>query len=158
MQLDQSAGAVPVLNSGFFNLQISICLRELCALCGEIMKPLPDDITDFAARREKENRRFYARRPKKIGDVLAQLITLRGYGRFQATAELAAVWQAAAGEALARSSRAGQVRRGRLEVTVTNSTVVQELTFQKEHILAELGRILPDAKIRDVRFRIGNIT
>ena len=121
------------------------------------MNPAQDDILDFTARRDKEQRRFYGRRPKKIGDVMAQLITLRGYGRFQSDAALESAWQAAAGESLARYSRAGQIRRGRLEVTVTNSTIMQELTFQKQHILAELGRKLPDAKIRDIRFRIGNI-
>jgi predicted nucleic acid-binding Zn ribbon protein len=122
------------------------------------MNPARDDIADFATRRDKEQRRYYARRPKKVGDVMAQLITLRGYGRFQADADLSAAWQAAAGEALARFSRAGQIRRGRLEVIVTNSTMMQELTFQKQYILAELQRQLPDAKIRDIRFRIGNIT
>ncbi len=122
-----------------------------------LTEPTRDDVADFAARRDKEERRYYARRPKKIGDVLAQLITVRGYGRFQAQADLAAAWQAAAGELLSRFSRAGQIRRGRLEVTVTNSTIVQELSFQKQHILAELGRQLPDAKIRDLRFRIGQL-
>jgi hypothetical protein len=121
------------------------------------MNPAQDDIADFAARRDKEQRRYYGRRPKKIADVMAQLISRRGYGRFQADAELAAAWQAAAGESLARCSRAGQIRRGRLEVTVTNSTTVQELTFQKQHILAELMRTLPNSKIRDIRFRIGHI-
>ena len=54
------------------------------------MNPISDDIADFNDRREREQRRYYARRPKKISDVLAKLITLRGYGRFQADAELAA--------------------------------------------------------------------
>ncbi|MEX2315933.1 MAG: DUF721 domain-containing protein [Pirellulales bacterium] len=121
------------------------------------MNPAQDDITDFANRRDREQRRFYGRRPKKISDVMAQLITLRGYGRFQADADLAGAWQAAAGESLAKHCRAGQIRRGRLEVTVTNSTSMQELTFQKQHILAELKRLMPDAKIRDIRFRIGEI-
>jgi hypothetical protein len=129
------------------------------------MNPTRDDIADFTARRwaelaaarEREQRRSYARRPKKIGDVMAQLITLRGYGRVQADADLEAAWRAAAGDALARFTRAGQLRRGRLEVTVTNSTVVQELTFQKHQILAELGRQMPEARIHDVRFRVGSI-
>jgi predicted nucleic acid-binding Zn ribbon protein len=121
------------------------------------MNPTQDDIAGFTARREREERRLYARRPKKIGDVMAQLITLRGYGRQQADADLKAAWRAAAGDALARCTRAGPIRRGRLEVTVTNSTVVQELTFQKQHLLAELARQMPDARIRDVRFRVGPI-
>jgi predicted nucleic acid-binding Zn ribbon protein len=113
---------------------------------------------DFAARREREQRRYYARRPKKIADVLAQLITARGYGRIQADADFAAAWQAAAGQSLARHTRPGRLRRGVLEITVTNSTVVQELTFQKQRILAELQAQVPEARIRGLRFRIGAIS
>jgi predicted nucleic acid-binding Zn ribbon protein len=119
--------------------------------------PSTDATTDFATQRKREQRRFHAREPKKIGDVLAQLITARGYGRIQSIENVAAAWQAAAGEALARSSRPGQLKRGVLEVTVTNSTVVQELTFQKQPILTALQTQLPDAKIRDLRFRVGPI-
>ena len=78
--------------------------------------------------------------------MLAQLITARGYGRIQADDQLAAAWAAAAGEPLASYSRPGQLRRGTLEVTVTNSTIMQELTFQKQRILAELGRNSPTPK------------
>jgi len=117
-----------------------------------------DHAIDFAARRRREERRSYARRPKKIADVVAQLIAQRGYGRIDANEQLTDVWAAAAGEPLATYSRPGKLRRGTLEVTVTNSTIMQEFTFQKQRILAELGRALPDAKIRDLRFRVGTIT
>jgi len=117
-----------------------------------------DYAIDFAARRQREERRTYARRPKKIADVIAQLITQRGYGRIQANEELADVWAAAAGEPLASFSRPGKIRRGTLEITVTNSTIMQEFTFEKERILANLGQKLPDAKIRNLRFRVGTIT
>jgi len=113
---------------------------------------------DFAARREREQRRHYARRPKKIADVLAQLITARGYGRIQAAADFTAAWQAAAGPSLARCTRPGRLRRGQLEITVSNSTIVQEISFQKQRILAALQQELPDARIRDLRFRIGSVT
>lgn len=122
------------------------------------MQPTQEAAAEFTARRQREQRRHYARKPKKIGDVLAQLITARGYGRIQADADFAAAWQAAAGEALGRFSRPGRLRRGQLEVTVTNSTIVQELTFQKQQILAALQTQLPDARIRGLRFRIGAIT
>jgi len=119
--------------------------------------PTADDTADFAARRERERRREYARRPKRIGDVLAELITARGYGRIEADRQFDAAWQAAAGEQLARSSRAGKLRRGKLEVTVANSTTMQELNYEKRNILVRLQERLPDAKIRDIRFRIGTI-
>jgi predicted nucleic acid-binding Zn ribbon protein len=116
-----------------------------------------NDIADFATHRDRETRRFHARKPKKIGDVVAQVINTRGYGRIQAIEKLDAAWQAAAGEALARFSRPGQLKRGVFEITVGNSTIVQELTFQKQQILTALRRELPDTKIRDLRFRVGAI-
>jgi predicted nucleic acid-binding Zn ribbon protein len=117
----------------------------------------PNAAADFADRREREQRRYYARRPKAIKDVVAQLITARGYGRIQATADFTAAWNAAAGETFAQYTLPGRLKRGVLEVTVTNSIVIQELTFQKEQILAALREQCPDAKIRDVKFRIGTI-
>jgi hypothetical protein len=122
------------------------------------MDPIAETAADFTSRREQERRRRYARRPKKIADVVAQLITKRGYGRIETNDVLAGAWAAAAGEPLAAASRPGQLRRGQLEVWVADSTTMQEFTFNKQRILAELGRRLPDANIRDLRFRIGQIT
>jgi predicted nucleic acid-binding Zn ribbon protein len=121
------------------------------------MQKASDAAAEFAARRGREQRRHYARRPKKIADVLAQLITARGYGRIQADADFTAAWQAAAGPALACFTRPGQIRRGQLEVTVANSTIIQELTFQKQRILAALQAELPNAGIRNLRFRLGPV-
>lgn len=122
------------------------------------MQPAHNTATDFRARRDREQRRHYARKPKKIADVLAQLITARGYGRIQSDADFTAAWQRAAGDSIARYTRPGRVRRGTLEVTAGNSTIIQELTFQKQQILTRLQTALPDAKIRDIRFRVGAIT
>lgn len=116
-----------------------------------------DNATDFAVRRDREARRAYARRPKKIGDVVAQLIAKRGYGRIEANEELAAAWNAAAGQSLASASHVGRIRRGTLEVTVANSTHMQEFSFQKHRILADLQRSLPRAGIRNLRFRVGKV-
>src|SRR5262245_58351686 len=115
-----------------------------------------DYAADFAARRDREELRSFARRPKKIADVVAQLIHKRGYGRLTANEQLSEAWSTAAGE-LARFSRPGKLGRGTLEITVTNSTIMQEFTFQKERILTELTQKLPDAKIRNLRFRVGTI-
>lgn len=119
---------------------------------------MTDAETDYRARRDRENRRQFARRPKKIADVLAQLITQRNYGRVETNHQLQSAWQAAAGEPLAKFSRAGRLRRGKLEIFVSNSTIMQELGFQKQRILSELRRQLPEAQIADVRFRVGAIS
>jgi predicted nucleic acid-binding Zn ribbon protein len=121
------------------------------------MQPAQDATADFLARRDREQRRHYARKPKKIADVLAQLITARGYGRIQSNANLAAAWQQAAGTTISKFTRPGRIRRGTLEVTAGNSTIIQELTFQKQQILTKLQTAMPDASIRDIRFRVGSI-
>ena len=94
-------------------------------------------------------------RPRKIADVLSEMMARRGYAREQSSLELAEAWQEAAGELIARHSRVGLVRQGKLEVTVTHSAVVQELTFQKAAILARLRERLPREHIADLRFRVG---
>jgi predicted nucleic acid-binding Zn ribbon protein len=121
------------------------------------MQPTSESAAEFVARRDREQRRHYARKPKTIGDVLAQLITARGYGRLQANEDFTAAWHAAVGETIARYTRPGRLRRGVLEVTATNSMMVQELTFQKQHVVAKLQTEFPDARIRDLKFRIGAI-
>ncbi len=79
----------------------------------------------------------------------------RGFGRVKTT-EAYGERGTAAGP-LAVYTRVGQVRRGTLEVIVANSTLIQELTFQKGGLLESIARLLPDQPIRDLRFRLGAI-
>jgi predicted nucleic acid-binding Zn ribbon protein len=81
----------------------------------------------------------------------------RGFARVQAAEGLAAAWRKAAGEALARQTRVGQVRRGTLEVLVANSTLMQELGYRREALLADLARLAPDEGIAALRFRVGRV-
>jgi len=98
-----------------------------------------------------------ARGPEAIGDVLGQLMARRGFAGVRRAATCEEAWRQAAGELAAEHSRVGAVRRGTLEVLVGNSTLLQELTFQKQTLLETLGELLPDEKIRDLRFRVGAI-
>jgi predicted nucleic acid-binding Zn ribbon protein len=97
------------------------------------------------------------KRTQRMGDVLAQLMARRGYARLQGAAVEDEFWQEAVGRPLGEHSRPGRTRRGVLEITVRNSTVLQELVFRKAELLEKLGRAMPDAKIRDLRFRLGMI-
>ena len=98
-----------------------------------------------------------ARGPERIGNILADLMARQGFARVQGAALLETAWREAAGELAARDTRVGSVRRGRLDVIVANSTLVQELCFQKPTLLQELARRVPDERINDLRFRIGAI-
>ena len=93
--------------------------------------------------------------PQPIADTLSVLLARRGYAFVEAAAEREGVWGAIVGAKIAQYSRMGNIRRGVLEVTVCNSAMLQELTFQKKKLLEKILVALPDQKICDVRFRIG---
>ena len=99
----------------------------------------------------------FAGRPKKMADVMSELMARRGYARLQAAACYEQAWRQAAGEMIAGSTRVGAVRRGALEVIVANSTMLQELTFQKHTILDQLKNLLPHERIASLRLRVGPI-
>ncbi len=95
------------------------------------------------------------RGPQSIGNVLAELMARRGFARLQSAAALQSAWREAAGELVGRHSRVVGVRRGKLEVIVGHSALLQELTFHKSAILAALAQALPDEPIKDLRLRVG---
>ena len=97
------------------------------------------------------------RGPQAIGNVLSELMSRRGYARVQSAAVYDAAWREAAGPLAAKYSRVGSLHRGTLDVVVANSTVVQELGFQKNALLKSLAVLLPDEGIENLRFRVGNI-
>ncbi len=111
---------------------------------------------DFRKRADFEKRRFYARSPKKVSNIVAQLFAKRGYGRIHSNEKLQAAWVEAVGK-LAKFSRAIKVSRGKLEVVVSNSAMIQEFTFQKRKIVKDLESKVPELKIVDLRFKVGKL-
>jgi predicted nucleic acid-binding Zn ribbon protein len=100
-------------------------------------------------------RRVPVRPAKKMADVMSQLLAKRGYAQVQSAAAFDEAWKQAAGKRFAADTRAGNVKRGLLEVTVRNTAVLQELTFLKAKLVKTLGQLVPECKIRDVKFRVG---
>ncbi|MCC6492005.1 MAG: DUF721 domain-containing protein [Pirellulales bacterium] len=120
-------------------------------------EPRSDDWQDLERRRRAHRAWFYARQPKPVSEVIAQLVQRRGYAQVRAAGQWNQAWQDAAGEHFARVTEVGQLRRGVLEVVAANSLVMQELGFEKERILAALQAARPDAGLKRLRFRIGRI-
>ena len=98
-----------------------------------------------------------SKKPQVIGELLGELFARRGYGRIGAQTAWNDAWAAAAGERFRASSRVAGLRRGIFEVTVANSTLLQELVFEKARLRRELAASLPDEKITDLRFRVGQV-
>lgn len=89
---------------------------------------------------------------------MGSLLAARGYGRLHAQAALEAAWEQAVDEPTRNQTRLGGLHRGVLSITVTHPTLLEELAaFQKPRILAALRQALPDATIRDLKFRVGPI-
>ena len=107
--------------------------------------------------REIQQRRRSRPGPKKMADVLSSLLASRGYAQQQDTQRRQEVWRDVAGAKFAKQSCAGNIRRGVLEVIVSNSAVLQELTFQKKKLVRRLSEVAPEQQIRDLRFRVGAI-
>ena len=95
--------------------------------------------------------------PQRIADVLSRLMSRRGYAQLQSSVEWGRLWQQAAGSGLAKDSRAGNIRGGVLEIVVRNSSVAQELAFQKKQLLRRLRELVSGYVIEDLRFRVGDM-
>jgi hypothetical protein len=118
---------------------------------------LDEALLDLGARQRREFGRSQAQRPKKIADVLGQVVSRNGYARLQSGSALDEAWREAAGATLASQCRLGAVRRGELEVIVAHSTLVQELTFLRDDLLAKLQERHPEQKLKKIRFRVGSV-
>lgn len=99
-------------------------------------------------------RQYHDRRPRRIADVLGTLIARRGYCELEASGERDEAWKTAVGEPMSAYCRIGIIRRGVVEVTVSNSAALQELTFRKLELVRKMAAALPDQNIRDIRFRV----
>jgi predicted nucleic acid-binding Zn ribbon protein len=96
------------------------------------------------------------RGPQPIAEVLTRLMTRKGYANFQTSCEWTEAWRQVSGSQAAHS-RTGKFNRGVLEVIVRNSTVLQELTFRKKHLMQALQERIPQISIKELRFRVGSI-
>jgi hypothetical protein len=96
--------------------------------------------------------------PQRIADVLSELMARRGYARLQSAAAYDEAWCKAAGDLARKHTRVGSLKRGTLEVVVSNSVLIQELMFQKIALVKTLNQLLPGQGIKDVRFRLGAIS
>ncbi len=97
----------------------------------------------------------HLRSPQKIASVVNRLLAKRGYAQIQVSEQLLATWQKAVGDRLSQASRVGRFRGGILEIIVSNSSVLQELTFQKKQLIDKLAAELKGVSLKGLRFRVG---
>lgn len=119
-------------------------------------------LAEVDRRRAVLRRSYLARRPKRLGNVIAQLVQRKGYAQIRTASQREAAWKTAldqqgAGQ-WADATRVAGLKRGVFEVQVAHSLLMQELTFRKEGLLASLQDALPEDTLRQIRFSIGSLT
>ena len=109
------------------------------------------------ALRKELGARRRAPEPRRMGDVLNVLIARRGYAQVQTAAACGKPGKPPSERNSPGRRRAGEVRRGVLEVVVSNSTVLQELSFRKQELVERLAQLAPAHQIGNLRFRVGEV-
>ncbi len=120
-------------------------------------QPNYDDQDFDNAEKLVKGRQFFVRKPQKSANLIAQLLARKGYGQQKTANEIDETWNAIAADAWREQTRVGTIRRGVLEIVVSTSVLNQRLEFDKKRLLKELNQRLPQIKLNDIRFRIGNI-
>lgn len=120
-----------------------------------MQSPAEDEFAEILKAAQQRQR--HPRAPVRIADVMSRLLARKGYAQLQQGLQWEAAWCEAAGEHLSKNSRVGRTNRGVLEITVRNSAVLQELTFQEQKLLKQLQAAAGTNNIRKLRFRVGEI-
>ncbi|WP_146525347.1 DUF721 domain-containing protein [Novipirellula artificiosorum] len=93
-------------------------------------------------------------RVRRLGSLVNQLISRRGYAQVAVVNEIEATIVASIEESIRSSVRVGNIRRGVLDIYATDSVTLQELNFQKRSILKKIVKQHPQSKVTDLKFRI----
>ncbi len=99
---------------------------------------------------ETRQNRKYA--PRRIGDVLRQIIKSAPWARRGEIHNIAAAWREAAGPEVAERSKVASLTRGRLTIHVESATLRHEIeAFRKYDILARMKEAYPAQRITSLR-------
>lgn len=92
-----------------------------------------------------------------LGDVLKKLVSKIGKEGRQSEEEILRAWRGAAGKKAAGHTRPVALKRSVLAVNVDNSGWLYELTINKKKLLKKLETKFKGKKLKDIRFRIGEV-
>jgi len=90
-----------------------------------------------------------------VADLAPKIVAQCGLANRVKLEDVLAAWEEVVGTFLFKLSRPDAIERGILTVRLLQSAAHHALSLEKAKILKRLQTKLPDAKIRDVRFRHG---
>ena len=92
-----------------------------------------------------------------LGDIIKSVIGKMGGKDKVGEEEIVGAWREAVGEAASKHSRPASLKKGSISVNVDGSAWLYELTLKKKEILEKLEEKIKGKKIKEIRFRIGEI-
>ena len=95
------------------------------------------------------------REPRRVGDVIGNVLDDLGLEGTSAVLRIAERWEAIAGPEVARHCQPSRLRGGVLEATVDTSVWCQQLQLRQREILAALRRELGAEAPSDLWLRVG---
>lgn len=95
-------------------------------------------------------------RPKTMKSVINRVMARKGYGQQQTSSQIRDAWREVVPEGLGSLTRVAEVRRGILEVYVSNSMALQQMGFLQHELLKQLQNRLTGMKLRGIRFKLGS--
>ena len=96
-----------------------------------------------------------ASEPQHVSRALSDLIALRGFARVRGDAQLSALWNEVAGTVIGDQTKVLGIRRGVLNVGVSNAPLLSELaSFHMTSLLESIQNRRPDLQIKRLKFRM----
>ena len=93
--------------------------------------------------------------PQHLSQALSELIALKGLARVRGVAQLERIWNELAGTKIAGNTKVLGIKRGILQIGVTNAALLEEIvSFHKTSLLQSLRERHSDLRIRDLKFTL----
>ena len=89
-----------------------------------------------------------------LKEVLSRVMVARGWGKISAQARLEATWHAVVGPDWKDYTQALAIKRGVLEVRVSDAVIHQHLVMSKAQLLKGMQDKL-GVQVREIRMRVG---
>jgi predicted nucleic acid-binding Zn ribbon protein len=93
--------------------------------------------------------------PQRLSVAISEYITRRGFARVQGNAQLQNIWDKIAGERISAKTKVMGLNRGKLEVGLSSSALLNELvSFKRAELLQKMQAEYPEHKINDLKFKL----
>ena len=93
--------------------------------------------------------------PRSLGEAISELIRARGLARRNSDRQLSELWKQAAGDRIAAVTRVEGLKRGVLQISVSNAAMLNELvSFHRQNLLKQLKSLDEKQRIQNIKFRL----